>query len=172
MHFPRPHLHSDPIRLRQALAPPAARLPTLSQRGCFFLKTRWEGDGEQPDTLRRCIFRKWDLRLDEYLRSFLYYPHPQHLRRSIHLPRPCSLCMPGDVGAPAKVCVFISAVPITKLFAWGKGDSGGHVLRETTSRGLGGLVCPSRTSERGREGDCVERRRGRRRGAREGGRDP
>jgi hypothetical protein len=29
----------------------------------------------------------------------------------------------------------------TKLFAWG---GGGHVLRETTNRGLGGLVCPSR----------------------------
>jgi hypothetical protein len=29
------------------------------------------------------------------------------------------------------------------------------VLRETTSRGLCGLVCPSRTSERGGEGDCV-----------------
>jgi hypothetical protein len=28
--------------------------------------------------------------------------------------------------------VFITAVPITKLFAWGEGDSGGHVLRETT----------------------------------------
>jgi hypothetical protein len=33
-------------------------------------------------------------------------------------------------------CVFITAVPIIKLFAWGEGDSGGHVLRETTSRGL------------------------------------
>ena len=54
------------------------------------------------------------------------------------------------------VCVFITAVPITKLFAWGEGDSGGHVLRETTSRGLCGLVCPSRTSERGGEGDCVK----------------
>ena len=32
----------------------------------------------------------------------------------------------------------------------------GHVLRETTSRGLCGLVCPSRTSERGGEGDCVK----------------
>jgi hypothetical protein len=31
--------------------------------------------------------------------------------------------------------VFITAVPIIKLFAWGEGDSGGHVLRETTSRG-------------------------------------
>jgi hypothetical protein len=45
--------------------------------------------------------------------------------------------------------------PITKLFAWGEGDSGRHVLRETTSRCLCGLVCPSRTSERGGEGDCV-----------------
>ena len=53
-------------------------------------------------------------------------------------------------------CVFITAVPITKLFAWGEGDSGGHVLRETTSRGLCGLVCPSRTSERGGKGDCVK----------------
>jgi hypothetical protein len=35
-------------------------------------------------------------------------------------------------------------------------DIGGHVLRETTSRGLSGLVCPSRTSERGGEGDCVK----------------
>jgi hypothetical protein len=30
------------------------------------------------------------------------------------------------------------------------------VLRETTSRGLCGLVCPSRTSERGGEGSCVK----------------
>jgi hypothetical protein len=54
-------------------------------------------------------------------------------------------------------CVFITAGPSTKLFTWGGGgDSGGHVLRETTSRGLCGLVCPSRTSERGGEGDCVK----------------
>ena len=52
--------------------------------------------------------------------------------------------------------MFITAVPITKLFAWGKGDSGGHVLRETTSRGLCGLDCPSRTSERGGKRDCVK----------------
>jgi hypothetical protein len=38
------------------------------------------------------------------------------------------------------VYVFITAGPIIKLFAWGEGDSGGHVLRETTSRGLCGLV--------------------------------
>ena len=30
------------------------------------------------------------------------------------------------------------------------------MLRETTSQGLRGLVCPSRTSERGGEGDCVK----------------
>jgi hypothetical protein len=39
---------------------------------------------------------------------------------------------------------------------FGVWDSGGHVLRETTSRGLCGLVCPSHTSERGGEGDCVK----------------
>jgi hypothetical protein len=33
------------------------------------------------------------------------------------------------------VCVFITTVPIIKLFAWGEGDSGGHVLRETKNRG-------------------------------------
>jgi hypothetical protein len=54
------------------------------------------------------------------------------------------------------MCLFITAVPITKLLAWGEGDSGGHVLRETTSRGLSGLVCPSRTCECGGEGDCVK----------------
>ncbi len=30
------------------------------------------------------------------------------------------------------------------------------MLRETTSRSLYGLVCPSCTSERGGEGDCVK----------------
>ena len=52
--------------------------------------------------------------------------------------------------------MFITTLPVIKLFAWGEGDSGGHVLRETTSRDLCGLVCPSRTSERGGEGDCVK----------------
>jgi hypothetical protein len=27
------------------------------------------------------------------------------------------------------VCVFVTTVPIIKLFAWGEGDSGRHVLR-------------------------------------------
>jgi hypothetical protein len=44
-----------------------------------------------------------------------------------------------------EVCVFITAGPSTKLFASGGGDMGGHVLRKTTSQGLCGLVCPSRT---------------------------
>ena len=56
------------------------------------------------------------------------------------------------------VCVFITAVPSIKLFACGEGDSGGHVLCETTSRGLCGLVCPSRTSERGGEGYGVNQK--------------
>jgi hypothetical protein len=42
------------------------------------------------------------------------------------------------------VCVFITVVPSTKMFAWGWGDMGGHVLQEMTSRGLCGLGCPSR----------------------------
>ena len=54
------------------------------------------------------------------------------------------------------MCVFVTAGPITKLLAWGEGDSGGHVLREMTSRGLCGLVCTSCTSERGGKGDCVK----------------
>jgi hypothetical protein len=58
------------------------------------------------------------------------------------------------------VFVFISAVPTIKLFVWGEEDSGGHVLRETTSRGLCGLGCPSRTSERGGEGVCVKEAEG------------
>ena len=54
-----------------------------------------------------------------------------------------------------RVC-FITAGPITKLCAWGEEESGGHVLRETTSRGQCELVCPSRTNERGGEGYCVK----------------
>jgi len=62
-------------------------------------------------------------------------------------PSPSGDLIPTIRGSGA--VVFITAVPITKLFASREGDSGGHVLRETTSRGLSGLVCPSRTSERG-----------------------
>jgi hypothetical protein len=55
--------------------------------------------------------------------------------------------------------VFITAVPITNLFAGGGGgggNNGGHVLRGTTSQNQCGLVGPSRTSERGGEGYCVK----------------
>jgi hypothetical protein len=55
------------------------------------------------------------------------------------------------------VCVFITAVPITKLFVRGGGrGNGGHVLRETTSRDRCELVCPSHTNELGGEGYCVK----------------
>jgi hypothetical protein len=49
----------------------------------------------------------------------------------------------------------------------GGGGSGGHVLRETMSRGLCGLGCPSRTSERGGEGDRVKAGGGEEEGERE-----
>ena len=55
--------------------------------------------------------------------------------------------------ATGVVCVFTS---LTKLSAWVPRSSGGHVLRETTSRDLCGLVWPSRISERGGKGDCVK----------------
>ena len=66
---------------------------------------------------------------------------------------------PGGQLRTASLCVFITAVPIAKLFAGVEGDSGGHVLQETTSRGLCGLVCPSCTSERGGKGDGGRRHR-------------
>ena len=65
---------------------------------------------------------------------------------------------PPSLGGGSSVCLllqyllqlfFVSARTNKRhhhqLFAWGEGGSGGHVLRETTSRGLCGLVCPSRT---------------------------
>ena len=68
-----------------------------------------------------------------------------------------SSCQPIVCRNSKIVCEFITTVPITKLFAWpGGGERGGHVLRETTSRGLCGLVCPSRTCECGGGGDCVK----------------
>ena len=45
--------------------------------------------------------------------------------------------------ATPRVCVFITAVSITKRSRGG--GNGGHVLRETTSRSQCELVCPSRT---------------------------
>jgi hypothetical protein len=55
------------------------------------------------------------------------------------------------------VCLLLQDLVQSCLHGvWGEGDMGGHVLRKTTSRDLCGLVCPSRTSERGGEGDCVK----------------
>jgi hypothetical protein len=47
-----------------------------------------------------------------------------------------------------RVCVCLLLQDLYKaVCVGGGGDMGGHVLRETTSRGLCGLGCPSRTSE-------------------------
>jgi hypothetical protein len=56
------------------------------------------------------------------------------------------------------VCLLLQDLSqsCSRELAWGEGDSGGDVLRETTSRGLCGLVCPSRTSECGGKGDCLK----------------
>jgi hypothetical protein len=53
------------------------------------------------------------------------------------------------------VCLLLQDL-VQSCLHGGGGDMGGHVLREMTSRGLCGLGCPSRTSERGGEGDCVK----------------
>jgi hypothetical protein len=50
------------------------------------------------------------------------------------------------------VCLLLQDLVQSCLRGEG-GDIGGHVLRETTSRGLCGLVCSSRTSASGREGE-------------------
>jgi hypothetical protein len=54
------------------------------------------------------------------------------------------------------VCLLLQYLLQSCSRGGGGGNNGGHVLRETTSRGLCGLVCPSRTSERGGEGYCVK----------------
>jgi hypothetical protein len=53
------------------------------------------------------------------------------------------------------VCVYYCSTHYKADHEGGGGD-GGHVLRETTIRGLCELVCPSRTNERGGEGYCVK----------------
>ena len=54
------------------------------------------------------------------------------------------------------MCVYYCSTYYKAVRVGGGENNGVHVLRETTSRGLCGLVCPSRTSERGGEGDCVK----------------
>jgi hypothetical protein len=51
---------------------------------------------------------------------------------------------------------FCNKQPKHKAVREGGGGNGGHVLRETTNRGRCELVCPSSTTERGREGYCVK----------------
>ena len=58
----------------------------------------------------------------------------------------------GPIRLRKKVCVYYCSTYYKAVRVGGVGNNGGHVLRETTSRGLCGLVCPSRTSERGEEG--------------------
>ena len=60
------------------------------------------------------------------------------------------------VNAGSRVCLFITAGPSTKMFAWGVG---GILEDRCYERPLAGPVwtsLPSRTSERGGEGDCVK----------------
>ena len=47
------------------------------------------------------------------------------------------------------MCVYYCSTYYKAVRVCGGRNNGGHVLRETKSRGLCGLVCPSRTSERG-----------------------
>ena len=72
-------------------------------------------------------------------RSLSRSPSPPPLSFTQSPSPPSSLVRDGQTGPQ---CVFITAGPSTKLFAVGGGVYiGGHVLRETTSRGLCGLVC-------------------------------
>ena len=57
------------------------------------------------------------------------------------------------------LCVCLLLQYLLQSCSRGEGgvvERGGHVLRETTSRGQCELVCPSRTNERGGEEYCVK----------------
>ena len=54
------------------------------------------------------------------------------------------------------MCVFYYCRTYYKAVRVGGEESGGHVLRETTSRGLCGLVCPSRTGTREEPGTLIQ----------------
>ncbi len=56
---------------------------------------------------------------------------------------------------PYCVCLLLQYL-LQSCSRGGGGGNGGHVLRETTSRGRCELVCPLRTNERGGEGHCVK----------------
>jgi hypothetical protein len=59
------------------------------------------------------------------------------------------VCVQGGALFSLVSCVDYYSTYYKAVRVGGGGDSGGHVLRETTSRGLCGIVCPTRTSERG-----------------------
>ena len=54
------------------------------------------------------------------------------------------------------MCVYYCSTYYTAVRVCVVGNNGGHVLRETMSQDLCGLVCPSLTGERGGEGYCVK----------------
>jgi len=62
----------------------------------------------------------------------------------------------GRTSQVERYCVCLLLQYLLQSCSRGGGGDGGHVLRETTSRGLCELVCPSRTNERGGEGYCVK----------------
>ena len=62
-------------------------------------------------------------------------------------PQSGGVCQGNFLFSHAKVCVYYCSTYYKAVRVGGGGDSGGHVLRETTSRGPCGIVCPSRTSE-------------------------
>jgi hypothetical protein len=66
---------------------------------------------------------------------------------------PGYISSPMEKRVPTTVCVYYCS---TYSVREGGGGDGGHVLRETTSRGQCELVCPSRANERGGEGYCVK----------------
>ena len=47
------------------------------------------------------------------------------------------------------MCVYYCSTHYKAVRVGDEGDNGGHVLRETTSRGLCGLVCPGTCEEPG-----------------------
>jgi hypothetical protein len=92
------------------------------------------------------LAKPYALVVDEAILDLCCMPQSSHLFL-VHCPRErtvsqeqCSTVSEFNIRT---VCMFITTVPITKLFAWGGGgDKGGHVLRETTSRGLCGPSLP------------------------------
>ena len=81
---------------------------------------------------------------------FHFLEHPALL---LLLDRIC-ISSTGELKRPL-VCVYYCSTYYKAVREGGGGD-GGHVLRETTSRGRCELVCPSRTNERGGEEYCVK----------------